>query len=79
MTRARRRTAHLLLLVLATTLWAAGAGATKSGAPKLSGQQARVAQGGKVDLAASALTNAELAALRPRYEDLKPRIHSNSQ
>ncbi|GEM_PF-1448889 len=71
--------AALLLLVLATTLLAGGAEAAKSGAPKLSGQQAWVAQGGKVDLAASALTQAELAALRPRYEDLKPRIHTSSQ
>ncbi len=81
------RPAAWLLLVLAGTLVAGGllaggaeaAKSTKAAEPKLSGQQARVAQGGKVDLAASAFTKAELAALRPRYEDLKPRIHTNSQ
>ena len=81
------RPAARLLLVLAGTLVAGGllaggaeaAKSTKVAELKLSGQQARVAQGGKVDLAASAFTKAELAALRPRYEDLKPRIHTNSQ
>ncbi len=84
------RPAARLLLVLAGTLVAGGllaggaeaakaAKAAKAAEPTLSGQQARVAQGGKVDLAASAFTKAELAALRPRYEDLKPRIHTHSQ
>jgi len=68
-----------LALLLAATLLAGGAEAAKAVAPKVSGLQARVAQGGKVDLAASALTAADLAALRPHYADLKPRVRSNAE
>jgi len=32
-----------------------------------------------VALAASTWTTAELAALRPHYEDLKPRVRSNAE
>ena len=68
-----------LLAGTAGTLVAGTADAAKAAAPKLSGLQARVAQGGKVDLAASTVTTAELAALRPHYEDLKPRVRSNAE
>ena len=67
-----------LALVLAATLVAGTAEAAIQVTPKLSGLKARVAQGGKVDLAASTLTQAELAALRPGYEELKPRVRSNT-
>jgi len=73
------RTSVKLALLLATTLLAGGAEAAKAVAPKVSGLQARVAQGVKVDLAASTLTTAELAALRPHYADLKPRVRSNAE
>ena len=82
-----RRKSLTLALLLATallagtapTLLAGTADAVKLAAPKLSGLQARVAQGGKVALAASTWTTAELAALRPHYEDLKPRVRSNAE
>ena len=76
-----RKSLNLALLLAATLLasGASGAEAGKAVAPKVSGLQARVAQGVKVDLAASALTTAELAALRPHYADLKPRIRSNAE
>lgn len=48
-------------------------------APKLSGLKARVGQGGRVDLVASSLTAAQLAALRPDYEKLKPRARTNAE
>ena len=47
--------------------------------PALSGLKARVGQGGKVDLAASRLTPAELAALRPNFAALKPRARTNTE
>lgn len=40
---------------------------------------ARVAQGGRVDLAASNLTAADLAALRPEYARLRPRARTNAE
>ena len=64
---------------LAGILLAAPAGAAKQLAPKLSGQKARVAQGGRVDLAASALTAIDLASLRPDFEKLKPRARTNAE
>jgi hypothetical protein len=73
-----RRKSLSLALLLAAALLAGGAEAAKAVQPKLSGFQARVAQGGKVDLAASTLTQAELAAMRPHYENLKPRVRSNT-
>lgn len=82
MTQLRCKSLRLALL-LAATLVASGAGAAAGGGgaapPKLSGLEARVAQGGKVALAASALTPAELAALRPHYEALKPRVRTNAE
>jgi hypothetical protein len=75
----RNSLALALLFATAATLVGGTADAAKAAAPKLSGLQARVAQGGKVDLAASAWTTAELAALRPRYEDLKPRVRGNAE
>ena len=74
-----RRKSLSLVLLLAAALLAGGAEAAKAVAPKLSGLKARVAQGGKVDLATSTLTTAELAALRPHYEALKPRVRSNAE
>jgi hypothetical protein len=74
-----RRKSLTLALLLAATLLAGGVEAAKPVTPKPSGLQARVAQGGKVDLAASTWTTAELAALRPHYEDLKPRVRSNAE
>ena len=81
--RSGRRKSLILTLLLTAGLTAAmasyGADAAKSASPKLSGQKARVAQGGKVDLAASRLSSVELAALRPNYEKLRPRVHSQSE
>lgn len=81
----RRRTSHLTLLLaavlLAATPLAMGAEAAKAATdapPKPSGYHARVARGGTVDLAASTLTDAQLAALRPHYESLKPRARGNT-
>ena len=71
--------ATALLAGTAPTSVAGTADEAKAAAPKLSGLKARVAQGGKVDLAASTWTTAELAALRPHYEDLKPRVRSNAE
>ncbi|MEO8445778.1 MAG: hypothetical protein ABI567_12295 [Gammaproteobacteria bacterium] len=48
-------------------------------APKPSGLHARVGQGGQVDLAASRYAQAELEALRPNYQQLKPRVRSNAE
>jgi hypothetical protein len=45
----------------------------------VSGLKARVAQGGRVDLAASALTASDLARLRPDFDKLKPRPRSNAE
>lgn len=55
----------------------AGAAEQKQEAPKLSGLKASVAQGGSIELAASSFTSEELAALRPHYQDLKPKIRDN--
>lgn len=66
--------AGLVGVLLATT-----AGAARQAAPKLSGQHARVAQGVRVDLAASSLPAAELARLRPDFEKLKPRARTNAE
>jgi hypothetical protein len=42
-------------------------------------RKARVAQGGGVELVASTLSDTELAAMRPDYEKLKPRMRSNAE
>lgn len=42
-------------------------------------RKARVAQGGGVELVASTLSDTELAAMRPDYERLKPRVRSNAE
>ena len=68
-----------LSLLLAAFLIAGSAEAAKQGQPRLSGHYARVSQGGKVALAASKLTNSELAVLRPDYSKLKPRTRSNAE
>lgn len=70
---------RLSLLLLAAFLMAGSAEAAKQSQPKLSGLYARVGQGGKVALAASKLTNSELAALRPDYSKLQPRVRSNAE
>ena len=41
-------------------------------------RHARVAQDGHVELAAP-MSDAELAAVRPHYQDLKPRVRSNTE
>lgn len=76
-----RATALMLLLaasvagvLLATPGWAA-----KQPVPQLSSAKARVAQGGRVDLAAPALTAGDLARLRPDFEKLKPRPRTNAE
>ncbi|MDH4021647.1 MAG: hypothetical protein OEW88_04465 [Gammaproteobacteria bacterium] len=76
----RRKSSILALACSASLLVAVVASATtpdKPAKPQLSGLKARIAQGGKVDLAASGLTTAELARLRPDYEKLKPRARTN--
>lgn len=57
---------------------AAPASPAKVAVPKLSGLKARVAQGIQVQLVASSLTASQLASLRPRFEDLKPRIRTTA-
>jgi hypothetical protein len=63
---------------LAGVLLAGPSAAAGQAAPKLSGQKARVAQGVRVDLAASSLTAVELASLRPEYDRLKPRARTTA-
>lgn len=63
---------------LAAVLLAGPAAAASQPAPKPSSQKARVAQGVRVDLAASSLTAVELASLRPEYERLKPRVRTTA-
>jgi len=78
----RRRSSLLALVCSASLLVACVAGAATDDSPSkppLSGLKARVAQGGKVDLAASRLTTAELARLRPDYEKLKPRARTSKE
>ncbi len=67
------------LLLLVAFLVAGHAQAAEKSQPRLSGYHARVAQGGKVELAAPKLTASELAVLRPDYEKLKPRARSNAE
>lgn len=71
--------ALLLATSLAGLLLAAPAGAAKQAVPRLSGLKATVAQGGRVDLAASSLTAVDLASLRPDFEKLKPRPRTNAE
>lgn len=66
-------------LLLTITLVAGTTEAARQVTPKLSGLHARVAQDGTVALAASTLTTADLAALRPGYERLKPRARGNAE
>lgn len=56
-----------------------GAAATKGAAqPAPAPRMARLPQGARVELAPSALSQAELAALRPGIERLKPKVRGNS-
>ncbi len=72
--------AALLLALLATGIAAQEAAKSKPEAqPAVAERTARVAGGGTVTLAASTLGQAELAARRPRYEDLKPRLHDGDR
>lgn len=73
----RRSLALAVLLVVA--LASGTTEAARQSRPQLPGQKAWVAQGGKVDLAASRFTMAELAKLRPGYEQLKPRARTNAE
>ena len=88
MLRARREILIVIVLLALTGLLAnPPAGAAEAAkqrvaqpvVPALSGLKARVAQGGRVDLAASRLTSAELAALRPNFTALKPRARTNAE
>ncbi len=67
-----------LAAALAVLSALAPAQAAKQPEPRIAGA-ARVAQGGRVDLAASNLTAADLAALRPEYARLKPRARTNAE
>lgn len=71
--------AFFLAASLAGVLLAAPAVAAKQAAVRLSGLKATVSQGGRVDLAASSLTAADLASLRPEFEKLKPRARTNTE
>jgi len=78
----RSRSPAIALVVatsLAGLLLAAPAEAAKEQAPQVSGLKARVAQGARVDLAASSLTAADLAGMRPEYARLKPRVRTNAE
>ncbi len=75
----RRRPSMLALLCSICLLTAGVASAAPLVKPSLSGLKARVAEGGKVDLAASRLGIVELARLRPDYETLKPRARTNAE
>ena len=84
MLTARREILSVIVLMaltgpLAGTAEAAKQKVDKPVVPVLSGLKARVAQGGKVDLAASRLTLAELETLRPKFEALKPRARTNAE
>jgi hypothetical protein len=79
--------AAVLAMLLATTAQAgdvqsANAKATKESAvesPGLPVRKARVAQHTEIDLAVPALSGAQLAAMRPHYAELKPRVRSNAE
>lgn len=47
--------------------------------PTLPVRKGRVAQNTEVDLAVPALSGTQLAAKRPHYEDLKPRVRTNAE
>ena len=64
---------------LAGMVVATPADAAQQPAPKLSGLKARVAQGVRVDLAASSLAAADLTKLRPEFARLKPRARTNAE
>lgn len=72
--------AGILLAGAAGAAGAAGtAGAARQPAPQHAALKARVGQSGRVELAASALSPGDLARLRPGYESLKPRVHTNTE
>ncbi len=79
--------AAALAIVLATTAQAGDvqpatavtARKTVADSPALQLRKARVAQNGEVELAASALSDTQLAAMRPHYEALKPRMRTNAE
>ena len=77
------RTGAVVATLLVATLMATGAVAAEKPAPgpapQLSERKARIAQGATVPLAASSLTAAELAILRPDFEKLKPRKRTNAE
>lgn len=80
------RGAVLAVLLVAT----AQAEGTQSPTPAATGEiapavqthavrKARVAQDGQVELAASLLSDAQLAAMRPDYAQLKPRARTTAE
>jgi len=71
--------ALFLVASLSCLLLAGPAAAAGQPTPQLSGLKARVAQGGRVELAASSLTAIELLKLRPGFENLKPRARTNAE
>lgn len=86
MTHVFIRAAVLAMLLAATAqagdVQSANAKATKKSvaeSPALPVRKARVAQNTEVDLAVPALSGAPLAAMRPHYADLKPRVRTNAE
>jgi hypothetical protein len=78
--QSRLRAVPALVAAVVAAMWlAATAEAAREPAPRVSGQKARVAQGVRVDLAASALPAAELAGMRPEFARLKPRARTNAE
>jgi len=77
------RRSSVLALFCSISLLVSGAASAaeqaKPSKPQPAALKARVAKGIRVDLAASRLTTAELARLRPEYEKLKPRARSNTE
>jgi hypothetical protein len=74
-----RAISAVLAATVAGALLASPAGAATPAKPRLPEHKARVAQGVRVDLAAPALSAAELAAKRPEFARLKPRARTNAE
>jgi len=86
MTRLFIRAAALALLLAATaqagdvkpaTAPAAKKSVADSPAPPV--RKGRVAQNGEVELPLPTLSGAQLAAMRPHYEELKARVRTNAE
>ncbi len=80
------RAATLALLLAATAqagdvkpATAVAAKKSVTNSPAQPARKARVAQNGEVELAVPTLSGAQLAAMRPHYEELKPRVRTNAE